>query len=79
MHALQRGGDHVMFMGLNQPFEDGSTISVTLVFEKSGEMTVEIPVDLNRNPMMGDGMQNGKMDHSNMGNGQMNQGAAKTN
>ncbi|MCK8465344.1 copper chaperone PCu(A)C [Aliiroseovarius sp. S1339] len=60
MHALQRGGDHVMFMGLNQPFEDGSTISVTLVFEKAGEMTVDIPVDLNRNPM-GGGMDGGEM------------------
>lgn len=54
MHALKRGGDHVMFMGLTQPFEDGTTISVTLVFEKAGEMTVEIPVDLNRKPMAGE-------------------------
>ncbi|WP_371169370.1 copper chaperone PCu(A)C [Aliiroseovarius sp. 2305UL8-7] len=50
MHALKRGGDHVMFMGLNQPFEDGSTINITLVFEKAGEMSVEIPVDLKRKP-----------------------------
>ncbi|UWQ13799.1 copper chaperone PCu(A)C [Aliiroseovarius sp. M344] len=73
MHMLQRGGDHVMFMGLNQPFEDGSTISVTLVFEKAGEMTVDIPVDLNRNPM-GGGMQHGKMK-----GGQMKQDATPTN
>ena len=45
---LKRGGDHVMFMGLNQPFVEGETIPVTLVFEKAGEMTVEIPVDLTR-------------------------------
>lgn len=56
-HALQRGGDHVMFMGLNQPFEDGSTVAVTLVFEKAGEMSVEIPVDLKRMP------KGGHMDH----------------
>ncbi|MCK8483522.1 copper chaperone PCu(A)C [Aliiroseovarius sp. S2029] len=78
MHALQRGGDHVMFMGLNQPFEDGSTISVTLVFEKAGEMTVEIPVDLKRNPM-GGGMQHGKMGQGKMKGGQMKQDTTSTN
>ncbi len=49
-HMLQRGGDHVMFMGLNQPWHQGDTVSVTLVFEKAGEMAVEIPVDLQRMP-----------------------------
>ncbi len=78
MHALQRGGDHVMFMGLNQPFEDGSTINVTLVFEKAGEMTVEIPVDLKRNPMDG-GMQHGKMGQGKMKGGQMKQDTTSTN
>ena len=73
MHALERGGDHVMFMGLNQPFEDGSTISVTLVFEKAGEMTVEIPVDLKRNPMVGG------MKHGNMNNDQMKQDTTPSN
>ena len=47
-HALKRGGDHVMFMGLNQPFVDGETITVTLTFEQAGDMTVEIPIDLER-------------------------------
>lgn len=74
-HMLQRGGDHVMFMGLNQPWNHGDTLTVTLVFEKAGEVTVEIPVDLERKPagaamLMempmdtsmgdGDGMQHGK-------------------
>ncbi len=45
---LQRGGDHVMFMGLKQPWEQGDTLTVTLVFESGEEMTVEIPVDLSR-------------------------------
>ena len=35
MHSLQRGGDHVMFMGLTQPFEQGAMVPVTLVFGKS--------------------------------------------
>lgn len=58
VHSLQRGGDHVMFMGLNAPFEHGETVTVTLVFEKAGEITVDVPVDLER-----------KADHSSMKNG----------
>ncbi len=61
-HMLQRGGDHVMFMGLNQSFVQGDMLSVTLVFESAGEVTVEIPVDLERQAEMG-GMSHG--DHSN--------------
>lgn len=45
---LQRGGNHVMMMGLTEPFEPGKTISLTLVFEKSGEIEIEVPVDLAR-------------------------------
>jgi len=56
-HMLKRGGDHVMFMGIKQPFEQGAKIPVTLVFEKAGEVQVEIPVDLER--------QDGHMKHSN--------------
>jgi len=54
-HMLARGGDHVMFMGLNEPFADGDTVAVTLVFEHAGEVAVEIPVDLNRTPTHGGG------------------------
>lgn len=66
-HMLQRGGDHVMFMGLTTTFEQGMTIPVTLVFEKAGEVTVDVPVDLERQ----DAMQHGTMDHSKMGHGDM--------
>ena len=52
-HALQRGGDHVMFLGLKQPLNDGDTVSVTLTFENAGDMVVEIPVDLTRKPKHG--------------------------
>ena len=48
MHTLARGGDHVMFMGLTDSLEQGSTISVTLTFEKAGDMELEIPVDNER-------------------------------
>jgi len=48
MHALKRGGDHVMFMGLSAPMEPGSTIDVTLTFEQAGDVMVTIPVDNDR-------------------------------
>ncbi|WP_435310831.1 copper chaperone PCu(A)C [Primorskyibacter sedentarius] len=47
-HALERGGDHVMLMGLTNPLEDGDVITLTLTFEKSGEVVIEVPVDLDR-------------------------------
>lgn len=55
MHALERGGDHVMFMGLTQSLEQGSEITVTLTFEKAGEMVVRIPVDHARKTTGGHG------------------------
>jgi len=48
--VLQRGGDHVMFMGLTEPFAQDKTIPLTLSFEKSGDITLEIPVDLTPKP-----------------------------
>jgi copper(I)-binding protein len=66
MHALARGGDHVMFMGLNEAMEQGDTVTVTLTFEKAGDMELEIPVDLER--MDGHGMgHGGGMGHGNGG------------
>ncbi|MCU9849803.1 copper chaperone PCu(A)C [Defluviimonas sp. WL0024] len=44
-HALERGGDHVMFMGLESRPAEGETVAVTLTFEEAGEVAVEIPVD----------------------------------
>lgn len=48
--SLERGGHHVMLMGLTAPLEQGDTVSVTLTFETAGDMTVEVPVDLERQP-----------------------------
>lgn len=62
---MDRGGNHIMFMGLSQPFEDGVVLSVTLVFETAGEITVDVPVDLSR--MAGDAMDMGAMDHGTTG------------
>ncbi|WP_424984438.1 copper chaperone PCu(A)C [Microbulbifer sp. S227A] len=57
-HALRRGGDHVMFLGLKAPMSDGDIIPLTLTFEKAGEVEIEIPVDLERKPEEG-GMSHG--------------------
>ena len=43
---LERGGDHIMFMGLSQPINDGDTIQLVLIFEKAGSIEIEIPVHL---------------------------------
>lgn len=47
-HLLARGGDHVMLMGLKRSLAQGDLVTVTLTFEKAGDITVEIPVDLQR-------------------------------
>jgi hypothetical protein len=70
-HALERGGDHVMLMGLTRELKDGDMVKLTLVFEKAGEVEIEAPVDNARKAAMG-GMdhsahqmaEGGEMDHS---------------
>lgn len=64
---LKRGGDHVMFMGLKAPLEQGDDISVTLVFENAGEIEVTIPVDLERKPEHGHGHHGHDHSHSHDG------------
>jgi len=41
---LAPGGLHLMFMGLKQPLANGSTVPVTLRFEKAGEVQVEFRI-----------------------------------
>jgi len=60
MIEMKRGGKHVMLMGLTGPLAQGDKFTLTLAFEKAGEVVVEIPVDLERKPMQGG------MDHSKM-------------
>lgn len=38
------GGDHLMFEGLAQPLQPGDTVSLTLRFEQSGDVDIEVPV-----------------------------------
>jgi len=61
---LERGGNHVMFMGLNQPFEHDAVIPVTLSFEKAGDIEIDVTVDLDRKPDESHG--NGEMNHNQM-------------
>ena len=42
--VLAPGGFHIMFMGLNQAFVEGETVTVTLTFEKAGTVEVPLPV-----------------------------------
>ena len=49
-HALARGGDHVMMMGMTRDLKDGDSFPLTLVFEKAGEVMIEVPVDNARKP-----------------------------
>jgi len=50
MRLLQRGGDHIMLMGLNRALAHGDVISITLTFEEAGDVSIDVPVDLERKP-----------------------------
>lgn len=47
-HALARGGDHIMLMGLARPIKDGDTIRMTLRFEQAGVIALDVIVDNKR-------------------------------
>ncbi len=71
--ALARGGDHVMLLGLTRPLNHGDTIALTLTFEQSGAIAIEVPVDLERKPDQagghGHGHGHGGMKHGGMKHG----------
>lgn len=60
---LERGGLHVMFLGLTRAMEHGDEVEVTLTFEHADPVTLMIPVDLERQPG------HGGMDHGGHGHG----------
>ncbi len=62
---LQRGSLHVMLMGLTQPFIHGEAVTLTLIFERAGEITIEVPIDNERQESMGMNM---NMDMGNSSN-----------
>lgn len=43
--TLQPGGLHIMFMGLAAPFAQGTTVPVTLTFEKAGSVEITLAVE----------------------------------
>lgn len=42
---LERGGMHVMLMGLSAPLAEGDLVPATLIFEQAGRVEVEFSVD----------------------------------
>lgn len=58
--VLERGGLHVMFMGLTGALKEGDMVPVTLVFEHAGRVAIEFMVD-----------PPGDMSHSMMNHGDM--------
>jgi copper(I)-binding protein len=43
--TLAPGGLHLMMMGLKEPLKQGSSVPLTLVFEKAGSIDVELTVE----------------------------------
>ncbi|MEA4909064.1 MAG: copper chaperone PCu(A)C [Chloroflexi bacterium] len=41
---FQPGGYHVMLVGLTQDLNEGDNIQITLQFEKSGALTIDVPI-----------------------------------
>jgi copper(I)-binding protein len=66
---FERGGYHVMFLGVSEPLTDGQVFPITLVFENAGEVVVEVTVDNAR--IATDAMDHGTMDHGEMDHGEM--------
>jgi len=63
--ALKPGGLHIMFMGLNQSFEEGASVPVVLTFENAGNVAVDLSVaKMGAKSPAGGEMDHGKMDHS---------------
>lgn len=73
-HALQRGGDHVMMMGLKRPLLEGETVALALDFGGCGVVDVTLPVDNARAPQAAGAMSHGKMDHGKMDHSKMGHG-----
>jgi len=42
--TLKPGGNHMMFLSLKHPLEQGATVKVTLKFDHAGTIEVEYPV-----------------------------------
>jgi len=47
-HALARGGDHFMLMGLTRPLAEGDALRLTLMFERAGAVNLDVVIDNKR-------------------------------
>jgi hypothetical protein len=64
--SLMRGGDHVMLMGVSRPLAQGDVFPLTLTFERGEIITIDVPVDNDRQPAHG-GMTHDHSGHSGHG------------
>ena len=65
-HALARGGDHVMLMGLAKPLANGDSIALTLDFGDCGTQQIQVALDNDR----ADDAAGGHADHGGHGDHQ---------
>jgi copper(I)-binding protein len=65
--ALDRGGMHVMLLGLTNPLEQGEEIEITFTFEHADPVTHIVTIDNERQPSGGGHGDHG--DHSGHGDG----------
>jgi len=72
--VMERGGNHVMFMGVKDTWAQGDLIPLTLVFQSGLTLDLEVEVDLNRTEMEHGAMDHGSMDHGSMDHGTMDHG-----
>lgn len=42
--VLKPGSEHIVLIGVETPYKPGARLEVTLVFEKAGELTLDVPV-----------------------------------
>ncbi|WP_413204221.1 copper chaperone PCu(A)C [Rhodospirillum sp. A1_3_36] len=70
--SLEPGGLHIMFIDLKAPLTEGQHFPLTLIFEKSGEATVDLVVKgVGAMDMTSGMMKDGAMDHGAMTHGAM--------
>lgn len=77
--TLQRGGLHVMMMGIGTPLQNGGHVPLTLVFRSGQEIVIDVPVDNDRRPDQAAGQAMQGMNHGAMDGHGMQHGKAPAN
>ena len=76
-HVLKPGGDHIMLMGLSGKLIEGDSFPLTLTFEKSGTVEIEVPIKGVAATDAGDGHEehmHGEDEHGEDGHGEHGHG-----